>query len=553
MNERNFTTNADEGSNMLRKEQNNYRRAFWIALTTSIALAIVASALWWRLSHSETGSRLGNPAADRSMEPMEQHVSSVVSDSEPGSANPVPAAHMQEAPLAPIQLTPQRMQSIGIVLGKVESRPINSELRFYGNVQVDERQQAYVQTRFAGWIRKVYADATGNFIAKGQPLFTIYSPDVAATEREYLVAKQNQQSVAGSTIPGVAESAASLLDAASERLQQWGVPPREIARLESSGQVQQELQVDSPVSGFITERNALPNLTVQPETRLFSVADLSTVWIFAEVFQNDLGRIKVGDRATLTVDTYPGRNFEGRVNFIYPQVDLTTRTTRVRLIFPNPGLKLSPGMFVNAVLHVRAGTQLVIPASGVLQSGTRQVVFVNRGDGYLEPREVELGARAGEDFVVLKGLREGEEIVTSANFLIDSESQLQAALGSFAPPPPGAGSAGAMNAPQASVELSTDPAPPRKGSNIMRVKLSEAGGAPISGAEVSVTFYMPAMPAMGMAAMRTPVSLNDKGNGFYEGSAQLDSGGTWQVTVIAKKNGQTVAIKQLSVNATGGM
>src|SRR3989442_13003257 len=155
---------------------------------------------------------------------------------------------------------------------------------------------------------------------------------------------------------------------------------------------------------------------------------------------------------------------------------MTTRTARVRLIFQIPGLKLTPGMLVNTVLQVRAGTQLVIPASGVLQSGTRQVVFVNRGGGYLEPREVELGARAGEDFIVLKGLKEGEEIVTSANFLIDSDSQLQAALRSFVPPPPGAGSARAMNAPHASVALSTDPAPPRKGSNTIRVKLSEASG-----------------------------------------------------------------------------
>jgi Cu(I)/Ag(I) efflux system membrane fusion protein/cobalt-zinc-cadmium efflux system membrane fusion protein len=331
------------------------------------------------------------------------------------------------------------------------------------------------------------------------------------------------------------------------------VPQREIVRLESTGQVQQELTVESPVSGYITERNALPNLTVQPDTRLYTVADLSTIWVFAEVFQNDLGRIKVGDRATLSVDAYPGRTFEGRVNFIYPQVDMTTRTVRARLAFSNPGLKLTPGMFVNVALKLGGGTQLVIPAAGVLQSGTRQVVFVNRGDGYLEPREVELGARAGDYFVVLKGLQEGEEIVTSANFLVDSESQLQAALGSFTPPPPGAGTAGAMNAPQANVELTTDPSPPRKGGNTIRVKLAEAGGAPISGAEVSVTFFMPAMPAMGMAAMRTPVSLTDKGNGIYEGSGQLDSGGTWQVTIVAKKNGQTVASKQLSVNATGGM
>jgi membrane fusion protein, copper/silver efflux system len=518
----------------------NYRNAFAFALMGNLALLGILTGLWWRSAHQRK-----NEATEQAASSGTATNSATISE----SSDMVP----HEAALAPVQLSPERLQSIGVRMGRVERKTVSDEIRVTGNVAVDEERLAYVQTRYSGYIQKVFADATYQYLRKGQPLFTIYSPDLAATEREYLVAKQNQQRVAGSTVPGVAESAASLSDAAAERLKQWGVPPLEIARLESTGQVQQELQVDSPVSGYITERNALPNLTVQPETRLYSVADLSTVWILAEVFQNDLGRIKVGDRATLTVDTYPGRNFEGRVNFIYPQVDMTTRTARVRLIFPNPGLKLTPGMFVNAVLQVRAGTQLVIPASGVLQSGTRQVVFVNRGGGYLEPREVELGARVGEDFVVLKGLKEGEEVVTSANFLIDSESQLQAALGSFAPPPPGAGSAGAMNAPQANVEISTDPAPPRKGSNTIRAKLADANGAPISGAEVSVTFFMPAMPAMGMAGMRTPVTLSDKGNGLYEGSAQLDSGGTWQVTIVAKKNGQIVASKQLSVNATGGM
>jgi Cu(I)/Ag(I) efflux system membrane fusion protein/cobalt-zinc-cadmium efflux system membrane fusion protein len=410
-----------------------------------------------------------------------------------------------------------------------------------------------VQVRYSGYIQKVFADAIYQYLRKGQPLFTIYSPDLVATEREYLVAKQNQQRVAGSTVPGVAEAAASLLEAATERLKQWGVSQNEISRLESTGDVEQQLEVDSPVSGYITERNALPNLTVQPETHLYSVADLSTVWVLAEVFQIDLGRIKVGDPATLIVDSYPGRIFQGRVNFIYPQVDMTTRTAHARLVFSNPELKLTPGMFVNVVLKVPMGKQLVIPASGVLQSGTRQIVFVSRGDGSIEPREVQLGARAGDDFIVLKGVKEREEIVTSANFLIDSESQLQAALGSFVPPPPGAGAASASNAPQGNVELSSDPNPPRRGSNVFRVKLTDASGAPISGAEVSVTLFMPAMPAMGMAAMRTPITLSDKGNGRYEGSGQLESGGTWQVTILAKKNGQLIATKQLSVNATGGM
>jgi len=159
----------------------------------------------------------------------------------------------------------------------------------------------------------------------------------------------------------------------------------------------------------------------------------------------------------------------------------------------------------------------------------------------------------GDDFIVVKGLKAGEHIVTSANFLLDSESQLQAALGSFVPPAPGAGAASAMNAPQASAELTSEPSPPRKGSNVFRVKLADSSGAPISGADVSVTFFMPAMPQMGMAAMRTPVALGEKGKGIYEGSGELGSGGTWQTTILAKKNGQAIASKQLSVNATGGM
>jgi RND family efflux transporter MFP subunit len=517
----------------------NYRNAFVFALAGNLVVAGILAGLWWRSTHQKKTEAAMQPAA------------SVMPETSADGGENTTMSH--EATLVPVQLSPQRLQSIGVHMGRVERKAVDDEIRVTGNVAVDETRLAYVQVRYSGYLQKVFADATYQYLRKGQPLFTIYSPDLTATEREYLVAKENQQRIVGSTVPGVSESAASLLDAATERLKQWGVPQREIARLESSGQAQQELEVDSPVSGYITERNALPNLTVQPEMHLYTVADLSTVWVFAEIFQNDLGRIRNGDRATLTVDAYPGRAFEGRVNFIYPQVDLTTRTVRARIAFSNPGLKLTPGMFVNVALKVHAGTQLVIPASGVLQSGARQIVFVNRGDGYLEPREVELGSRAGDDYIVSKGLKEGDEIVTSANFLIDSESQLQAALGSFTPPPPGAGTAGAMNGQQANVELSTDPSPPRRGGNTIRVKLGDASGAPISGAEVSVTFYMPAMPAMGMAARRTPVSLIDKGNGMYEGSGQLDSGGTWQVTIVAKKNGQIVATKQMSVNATGGM
>ncbi|HEV2172195.1 MAG TPA: efflux RND transporter periplasmic adaptor subunit, partial [Nitrospira sp.] len=304
-------------------------------------------------------------------------------------------------------------------------------------------------------------------------------------------------------------------------------------------------------------RNALPNMMVQPETRLYTIADLSTVWVLAQVFQNDLGRVKVGAPASLTVDSYPGRVFRGRVNFIYPDVDMTTRTARVRLVFSNPNLTLSPGMFVNVALGVPLGNQLVIPASGVLQSGTRQIVFVDRGAGYLEPRDVQLGPQAGDQYIVLKGLKADERIVTSANFLIDSESQLQAAIGSFVPPPPGAGAAAAINSPAAEaaaqIEFTTDPTTPQKGANVYRVKLTGTDGTPFVGAQVSVRSSMAGMPEMGMAAMNVVTPLSEKGNGVYEGQVTLESGGTWKVTITAVKNGVALATKQLSLQAQGGM
>lgn len=515
----------------------NYRRAFILAVSGNLILLGVLTGIWWH-GHVRFGTaRAGNVSAK------------ATTPQQAGSDTSAPVA----TPLAPIQVSPERLQSIGVQYAEVKRKPVQDQIRVTGNVAIDETRLSYVQTRFSGYIDKVFADATYKYVRKGRPLFTIYSPELATAEREYLVAKQNAKNAANSTVPGVAAGFDSLLEASADRLKQWNIPQREIARLESSGQVEQEIEIDSPASGYITERNALPNLTVQPDTRLYTIADLSTVWVFAQVFQDDLGRVRVGEPASLTVDSYPGRKFYGRVDFIYPDVDMTTRTARVRLVFENPNLTLTPGMFVNAVLYVPLGDRLVIPAGGVLQTGTRQIAFVVRPDGYLEPRDVQLGPEAGDQYIVLNGLKAGERIVSSANFLIDSESQLQAALGSFVPPPPGAGGAAAMRTPPSKVELSSSPNPPRKGNNAFSVKLTTADGAAISGAQVTITFFMPAMPAMGMSAMRTEVNLSDKGNGVYEGSGQLGSGGTWQVTIVARKQGQVIASKQLKLNSTGGM
>ena len=525
---------------------NKYRRAFKVTLFACIALALIAGVLWWRL---HTKSAMVSTAASTTGDMAQPEAQTM-----PASGDASPQAH--DTPVAPIQLSPQRMQSIGVSIGTVKSTQVNDEIRFYGNVQANERRLAYVQTRFAGWIRRVYADATGQFIGKGQPLFTIYSQDLVTTEREYLLAKKNAVALQQSPVNGVASGAASLFDAAKARLEQWQIPASEISKLDETGDVITDLIFNSPVSGYIIEKNALPNMYVQPETRLYTIADLSEVWVYAQIFQNDAGKIKPGDPAEVNLDAYPGKVFTGRVEYVLPQLDMATRTLPVRLVFPNPGLKLRPGMYVNVSVKLPMGKQTVVPDAAVFHSGTKNLVFVYSGDGNIEPREVQIGAHVGDQLVISKGLKTGEQIVTSANFLIDSESQLQAAAGAFMPPPPGAGQAAAMNAPaptQANVELTTDPSPPQKGSNTVRVKLTDQTGKPIAGAEVNVTFFMAAMPAMGMAAMKTPIKLADKGSGMYEGKDALGSGGTWQVTVTASQNGQVIATKHLTVNAAGGM
>ncbi|HLJ26038.1 MAG TPA: efflux RND transporter periplasmic adaptor subunit [Candidatus Angelobacter sp.] len=521
------------------RENRGYRNAFRLAVLLNLVLLVVLAAWWWKTQKHAPESQPVAPSNE------------AVGGSQ--AATNANAASTPDAPLAPVQLTPQRMQSIGVQLGTAQVKQVDAELRVTGTVDADERRIAYVQTRFQGWIRKVYADASYQYIHKGQPLFTIYSPDLVTTEQEYLLAKKNSESLKASTVSGVATGAQTLFSAARERLEQWEVPASEIEKLEATGKVITDLTFNSPVSGYITEKNALPNMYVQPETRLYTVADLSTVWVYAQVFQADLGKIKPGNPAEVTVDAYPLRTFRGRVDSILPQVDMNTRTVRVRLVLTNPGLKLAPGMYVSVMLRNPLGRQLVVPASAIFHSGMRQLVFLSHGDGQFEPREVQTGLQVGEQVIVAKGLQAGDPIVTSPNFLIDSESQLQAAAGAFIPPPPGAGGAAAMKVAGVSAELTTEPFPPRKGSNIVRIRLTGIDGAPVTGAEVAVTFYMPAMPAMGMSAMKTSVQCSDKGNGLYESSVDLGSAGTWQVTVTAQQNGRTILSKQLTVDATGGM
>jgi RND family efflux transporter MFP subunit len=513
----------------------NYRRLFIIAVVLNLALAFAAYWFW-------KSSRDTKPAENTAVEhpPMEGFT--------PAPTESVPPI------LAPVELSPERMQSIGVRTGRVEYKTINSEIRAMGTVEVDERRTAYVQTRYPGWVKDVFVNATYQFVRKGKPLFTIYSPELVASQQEYLLAKANAGRLGQSSVEGVSAGADTLLRSARERLLQWSLSEQDISKLETSGKPLADFTFASPVSGYVVERMVLPNSYVQPEMRLYSIADLSTVWVNAQVFQQDVGKLTPGNPADVTVDSYPTRVFHAHVEQVLPQVDPATRTLRVRLSMPNPTLALKPGMFVNVRLRAPLGRQLFVPASAVLQAGSRQIVFLSRGQGSFEPREVQLSTPTDEGFVVLKGLKSGDTVVTSANFLIDSESQLQAAAGAYTPPPPGAGTPAAMNGPeqQASAELTTDPSPPHKGKNRVQVKLTSSDGKPLSAARVTVRFFMAGMPEMGMAEMNVTSQLTDRGNGVYAGEVELGSGGTFQVTVSAEQAGKTVLTKRVNLTATGG-
>lgn len=528
-------------------------RSYQIALALASALCLVlAAALAWVLFSRGSAHKQGSASSDfvlaRGPAAGTQQASLLSGGTQPSAA---PA-------LAPLQISPQRLQEIGVTVAEVQDKDVSDELQVPGNVDVNEQRLAYVQTRFPGWIQKVYANATYQYVRKGEPLFTIYSPELVSSEQEYLLARQNQKAFDQDAHGMAVKESGWLLKAAEERLRQFDVPADEIANLERTGKVQRDIAVHSPASGYILERNALPNAYVQPETKLYTVADLSNVWVYANVFQSDIGRLRPGDPAEVTVDAYPGRTFRGRVDQILPQVDNTTRTVRVRLVFSNPGLVLKPGMFVNVSIGVRLGRQFVVPASAVLHSGMRSVAFVDHGDGNLEPRIVQTGPQIDDSIIVLSGLKAGERVVQSANFLVDSEAQLQAAMQGFSPvAQPAATSAptstSSAGAPTVNVAVDSEPSPPHKGSNLIRVTLTGADGKAITGAQVRVTFYMAAMPTMGMSAMRVSAPLAEQGGGRYEGSLTLDSGGSWRVTVTVERNGQTLTQKQLTLDATGGM
>jgi RND family efflux transporter MFP subunit len=349
--------------------------------------------------------------------------------------------YAQEEPEQPmsegtIRISAERQQLIGVRTARAERQSVLRTIRAVGRVTIDETRIAHIHTKVAGYIEHVYADFVGKQVKAGEPLFTIYSPELVTTQQEYLVALRGRAQLKDSSYREVSEGAESLVRAARERLKLWDVSEVDIQRLEREGKVMRELPVYSPVSGIVTERAAYHHgRYVTPDTDIFTITDYSVVWVIAEFFEYEAPYIRLGQQATVRLSYVPEKEFTGQVSFIYPDIDPKTRTVRVRFELANPGLELKPEMYADVELAVDLGTHVVVPREAVLDSGNEQTIFVAHGDGYFEPRRVKLGPRLpglprpaalGERVIVLEGIRPGETVVTSANFLIDSESRLKA-------------------------------------------------------------------------------------------------------------------------------
>lgn len=335
----------------------------------------------------------------------------------------------EDLELAPVRITPQKQQLIGVKTAPVELRPMEKLLRTVGRVDYNEEKIALIHTKFDGWIeKKLFVDFTGQLVKRGQPLLNIYSPDLVSTQEEYLLALETLEKVKNSPIPETMDGAKRLVEASKKRLLLWNITEEQIKELERTREAKIHLTLYSPIEGFVIRKSAFEGLFVTPAMELYALADLSTVWVFADLYEYEVPMIKMGQKATISLSYYPGEDFEGKVAYIYPYLEMETRTNKVRFDFRNPGYRLKPGMYANVEVKIDLGKLLALPKEAVIDTGKRQIAFVDKGEGLFEPRKVVIGQRVEDYYEVREGLKEGEVVVTSANFLIDSESQLKGAI-----------------------------------------------------------------------------------------------------------------------------
>jgi multidrug efflux pump subunit AcrA (membrane-fusion protein) len=465
------------------------------------------------------------------------------------AVSPAPVGPTSDVPArGEITIDPRRQQQIGVRLVQVRRAAIARAVRAAGVVRFDETRQTVVTTKVDGWIRDLRADFTGRVITSGELLFTLYSPALLAAQNEYLLAVRGHTQAAGSELPSVRDHADRLHQAARERLLRWDLSEDDIREIDQRGRATDTIPFRSPVSGTIVEKMAVEGMRVTAGQTLFRVADLSVVWVEADVPEQDVAVVRVGQAATITLESLPGEPLAGRATYVYPTVDERTRTAKVRFQLANRGGRLRPGMFATVQLTGPTNTGLTVPADAVLDAGTDQLVFVALGEGRFEPRPVKLGRRTRDEIEITGGLEDGEEVAAGAAFFLDSESQLRAAVQSYQAPPDQT-PAPAAAAQRLDISLRPQPDPPRTGENMLEVTVRDGNGQPVADADVTVTFFMPAMPTMNMPAMRSQAKLPPAGGGVYRGAGQVMMAGRWDVTVDVSRGGQRLGSKQFAVVA----
>jgi len=330
-------------------------------------------------------------------------------------------------PPGSVAVTDDQFQLVGMRTAIVERRPLIKKIRTVGIVSYDERRIANVYSKIDGWIDNIFVDFTGRPVRKGEPLFTLYSPDLVATQEEYLLALRARDSLGSSSIKEIRAGAESLLEVTRQRLRLWDISEREIDDIAATGRAKRSLTVFSPMDGVVVKKDAARGMRVMPDRELYTIVDLSSIWIVADVYEFELAQIRVGQNASISL-SYDARQIAGRVAWISPVLDEKTRTAKIRIEIANRDLALKPEMYANVELAVDGGTKIAIPDEAVLDSGVRKVVFIDSGQGRFTPREIKVGGKYDRYYEVVAGLSEGEKILASASFLFDSESRLQEAM-----------------------------------------------------------------------------------------------------------------------------
>ena len=456
-----------------------------------------------------------------------------------------------------VQLDADEINAAGVQLAKVTTARITTTVEAVGRVEQPEAQLATVPARVSGRIDKLYVQFTGESIRTGQAVAEIYSPDLVASAEEYRLALQNRERMRASSEKEALENANDLVAASRRRLELWGVSDKQIEAA-AAGTAGLHVTMYAPSGGSVVERKVTRGQYVNAGDALFTAADLSTVWVKADVYEFQLPQIRPGQMVDVTSDALPDKVLHGRVDFIEPEANAQTRTIPVHVHVPNPGMRLRPGMYIRAKF-ISPGERdgLVVPRSAVLDTGTRKLVYVAKGEGVFEAREIQTGAPSEERYPVLAGVKAGEEVVTHGNFLIDSQTRLTGGMtGLFG----GSKEYNNQNAPASSqkqnserpsgkITFAVEPNPPRGAAeNMFHVTVADENGKEVSDADITVTLIMPAMPAMGMPEMRNSFKL-PYAQGMYMGKANIAAAGSWNVVVEAKRNGQVIATYQTRLNA----